>query len=306
MTLNLLKTQLVNDSISKTEEIIVEDYIWNRISDDALASTLITISVFIIGYFIDYLLKKRSENKNNKEIRSFIHFHLSKITTNYLPTIISKYLEASETTTVDSGVLTTPPKILSNDFQRILKIDSVLLFNCFSEKKNISNIISQVEFIDELLKEVQIYHQNFFTKSDPMREELEIQLYDYFDLLASFLEFEERDNNSSTNSETVNLISRLVFLYYDEIASTRNLQRLYDEIVRVIQHRLVSTDIYKTHSVCKKIVYKGKKISHLFTSIKDITQEYCDQYKAFSEMMSNSKNSLIENINKIKWEIRSE
>lgn len=308
MKINTFNSGSLNDSTSNINTVFSEDYFWNRISDDALVSTIITILVFIIGHIVDYGFRKFSEHREKKEIKSFIYFHLKKITDEYLPKIVDKYKEVSKSTSVDTGVLATPPKILSNDFERILNIDNVTIFKNFKikEKRNVSNIISQVEYVNKLLIEIQTYHQNFLDKSDPMRKDFEDDLYDYFNLLAEFLEFEKKENNNKRYPDTNRLINDKIILYYKEIAGTRQLDRLMNEIVRMIQKHLVQTELYRNHELAKQIVGQGKSISHLFTSINDLTNEYNGQYLAFSTMMENSKKSLIDNINKIDWNLSKE
>ena len=66
----------------------------------------------------------------------------------------------------------TPPKILSNDFQRLLHIDSKELFDSIKEKKELSNVVGQIDFLSNLIPEVQSYHANALSRSNEFREKL--------------------------------------------------------------------------------------------------------------------------------------
>jgi len=271
------------------------------ISNDALFSTLITIFIFTLGIIINHLIKRREKRKSHSEMRSYIDHHINEILKTYTPTLKKAYTDLSEDTSIDSGIPMTPPKLLSNDFQRILNVNIEELHKAVSNKKALSDLISQVEFLNRLLDEVQYYHERVLEDTKQHRSQLESDIYQYIELLAEFVDFENNANQENEPSEAYNVINGAILKYYTEIAGQRELQKLYDEIIRANQDFLVRSELYKSHTIGQKIAKLGKKLSHDFNTLLGITNEFKEQYKTFSDLVGKSETSIKKKTEEIKW-----
>lgn len=299
---------LRNDNITELKELRETILIANKkdsftkyISNEALFTTFTTILVFTLGILINILIKRCERNKLKRKTRIFVKHHLDKITSNFATRLESSYTKFSNDTTIDTGISLTPPKILSNDFQRILNIDTKELFNAIANKEAISNVISQIEFMNNLVSEVQYYHANALKRSNQFREKLNHELSQYLDSVAEFIEYERLNTPNYENNDSYKLINESISLYYNEMAGKRTLERFYNEILRPIQQHLVDTDLFRTHEVGKVIASKGKNLSHLFNDLFRHNDEFKEQYKEFAEYIKNSNERLEKEIKKINW-----
>jgi hypothetical protein len=302
--LELLKNQIKLDNSDIVKAIIEngkEESFLPFISNDALASTGITLLVFLLGFLVRWVVIYFERKKKRTQIKSFIHFYLKKITTGYNPKIYKAYLDFSTNTTIDSGIVLTPPKILSNDFLRILKMDSKEVFEAFKEKNEITDILGQTEFLNKLLDEVQQFHEKALSRSNELRSDLEIMINDYVETLVEFVDFEKYNTINYKKSQHYLHFNKSILDYYDEIAGTPQIEKFKNDILRVNQAYVVNTDLYTNHPVGNKIAKKGKNLSYLLSNIEIHTNEFKKQYKEFADMVNNSNNSLIGQISKIKW-----
>jgi len=282
--------------LNKKERII------DFVSNEALFTTITTILVFTLGVLINQLTKWIDKCKQRSTVRKYVKHHLDKITTSFTTTIQTAYTRFATETSIDNGLTLTPPKILSNNFKRVLNIDDKELHNSVKNKEAISNVRSQIEFMDNLFIEVQEYHSNALKRSSEFREKLNTGLNKYFDSLAEFLNYEEaNDPDHFLASESYQLVNNSIILYSAEMVGKRTLERFYKEILRPIQEYLVETNLYRTHSVGKQIAYQGKDISHLYSNLQVLTDEIKEQYKEFASLVEQSNTILKEEVNKIDW-----
>jgi hypothetical protein len=272
------------------------------VSNDALFTTITTILVFSLGVLINIFIKWLDRLKKRKETRAFIKHHLDKIIDSYATILQKAYSDFSKDTTIDSGILLTPPKILSNDFQRILHLDSKELFSSIKEKKELSNVVSQVDFLNNLLPEVQSYHEKALKRSESFREKLNNDLNIYMDSLADFVEYEKNNIQKYESTEPYKILNDSILKFYKEISGKRELQKFYDEILRPNQEYLVKSDLFRTHAIGKIIAQQGKDLSHLFNDLKGLTDEFKVQYSEFSKLVKTSFDSMKSNVGKINWE----
>lgn len=301
--------ELLKNQINKNNSDIVNAIIENGneesflpfISNDALATTGITLLVFFLGFLLRWILFFFERKKKRRQIKSFIHFYIKKITAGYNPKIHKAYLDFSTNTSIDSGIILTPPKILSNDFLRVLNIDSTEVFEGFKEKKEISNILSQIEFLNKLLDEVQQFHQKALTRSNEFRSDLEMMINNYVATLAEFIEYEKKNTPNYQNSNHFIHFNQSVIDFYNGIAGTPQIEKFRNDILRVNQAYVVNNNLYLNHHVGIKIADKGKSLSYLLTHLEIHTAEFKSQYKAFSDMVENSNNSILNQIGNINW-----
>ncbi|MFA9370134.1 MAG: hypothetical protein ACERIH_00280 [Labilibaculum antarcticum] len=302
--LDSLRTQSkidLNKLIQTIEVAHKKDNIFKTVSNDALFSTITTLLVFSLGILINIIFKKIEKEKFKSNIREFAKQHLIKIIDSFSTNLQDGYSRIATITTIDSGITLTPPKILSNDFQRILHIDSKDLFTSIKEKKELSIVVSEIDFLSNLIPEVQSYHANALFGSNKFREKLNFELNKYMNSLAEFIEFEKDNTKNYKTSEPYMIINESIIKYYNEIAGKRELQKFFDEILRPNQKYLIKSNLFRTHSIGKEVANRGKDISYLFNDLLNLTNEFIDQYTEFAELIRVSTESLKENMNKINW-----
>ncbi|GAB7087288.1 hypothetical protein [Marinifilum fragile] len=278
-----------------------KDNYFDNVSNDALFTTITTILVFSLGVFINILIKWIERLRNKKSIRVFVKQHLDKIIDSFSTNLQGAYSKIANGTTIDTGITLTPPKILSNDFQRILHLDSKELFSSIKKKKELSNVVSQIDFLSNLIPEVQEYHANALAGSNKFRDKLNTDLNKYMDALADFVDFEKENTKDYENTEPYKTINDSIIKFYNEISGKRELQKFYDEILRPNQEYLVKSNLFRTHEIGKLIANLGKDLSHLFNDLLNLTTEFKDQYSEFSGLIKDSTTSLKDNMDKINW-----
>jgi len=278
-----------------------KDNYFDNVSNDALFTTITTILVFSLGVLINVLIKWIEKTRHKRSIRVFVKQHLDKIVDSFSKNLQEAYSKIANNTTIDTGITLTPPKILSNDFQRILHVDSKELFSSIKKKKELSNVVSQIDFLSNLIPEVQEYHANALAGSNRFREKLNFDLNKYMDSLDNFVDFEKENTRDYEKKEPYKTINDSIIKFYREISGKRELQKFYDEILRPNQEYLVISNLFRTHEIGKLIANQGKDLSHLFNDLLNLTSEFKAQYGEFSGLIKDSTTSLKENMDKINW-----
>lgn len=303
--LDSIRVQCITDFDRSSQTVEVankKDNIFKVVSNDALFTTITTIIVFSLGILINIIGKKVERERHKRSIRTFIKQHLDNIVGPFSNRLQSAYNKIATETTIDSGITLTPPKILSNVFQRILHLDSKELFDSIKEKKELSNMIGQIDFLNNLIPEVQSYHTDALSKSNEFREKFNSGISHYMDSLAEFVKHEKNNTLSHELTEPYKIINASILKFYKEIAGQRELQKFYDEILRPNQEYLIKTKLFETHALGKQIAKQGKDLSHLFNELLILTEEFKGQYSEFYELIKSSTNSLKENMEKINWQ----
>ncbi len=278
-----------------------KDNLLTFVSNDALFTTLSTLLVFSLGIMSTIIIKEIGKYKHKKKIREFVKYHLDNIITTFAPNLKFAYSDIADKTTIDSGIRLTPPKIFSNDFQRILHIDSKELFDSVKMKTELSNIISQVDIIDTLISDVQSYHKHALNESGKYREKLVVLSKQYEDALAKFVEYERQNTEDYETNIHYITINNSILKYYKEISGKRELQKFRNEILRPNQKYLVLSNLFRTHKFGKELAENGRNLSFLLVDLDNLINEFKEQYIEFSELIDNATNSMISNIDKINW-----
>lgn len=302
--LDSLKNQSHSDFNNLRETIVETDQnegLLKFVSNDALFTTITTILVFSLGILASIVFKWIDIKRKKLETRKFVKHHIDRITDSYCTKLKEAYMKFSNETTIDSGIPLTPPKILSNNFQRILHIDSKELFNSVVNKNALSNVVSQIDFLNSLVAEVQLYHSSVLADNNKFREKLNDKLNQYLNSLADFIEYERQNTQNYENTTPYKTINDSIYKFYTEIAGKRQLQKFYDEILRINQDYLVESNLFREHKVGKEIAEKGKDLTLLFTDLRAITDEFKKQYKDFSDSIDSSLVSLNSETDKINW-----
>ncbi|MES2680090.1 MAG: hypothetical protein V4635_09410 [Bacteroidota bacterium] len=263
-----------------------------QVSSDTIYTVKVTLFIFIIGIIIDRLLKLIDRKWKEANSRKYFIFHLNQINTHLTTKLRDAYKKFHDITDVDTGITSTPPIVISSDFQRLLTINHEEIFKAYAKKEILSKIMGQIAFIDKVQIQVAEFHERVREDSGKVRDELENKNDEYLSLLSKYIEWEKQNNPNHGSSETYNLINGLVIKYYKEISGTRKLTVFYSDIIRVIQEKIVSTNEFRTHLILAEVAENGRKLSHLITKLTDKTKEITDQYLVFSNYMDSAKNKL--------------
>tara|TARA_R110002050_G_scaffold157576_2_gene286196 strand:+ start:3320 stop:4381 length:1062 start_codon:yes stop_codon:yes gene_type:complete len=272
------------------------------ISFDTLFTILVPILIFILGILVDRWAKNISQCRKRKDIRGLAYFHLAKIGS-FIEKIEVAYRRMSEETSLDSGILLTPPRILSNDFQRILNIDYQELFLAVREKNALSSIISEVETISQLLQNVDEYHNRVTKVSGEKREVLAKKIYRVYDILVEYNEeIRKREPDQFENNDTYTLINTNVIAYYTEYSGTRNIGQMIEKLVTPIQNHIVERGIFRTDEKAKEVTEVIKSLYDSINEIEVIIGEFKKQYNDFADVLNSSRTNLEGNLSSVNWE----
>lgn len=264
----------------------------SSVSNDTVFTVVVTLSIFVIGIIIDRLLKYFERIKKEEELRAFFEYHLLRTNDKMVPKLKEAYENYSKDTTIDTGITSTPPKVLSSDFQRLIHTNFEGLFKAYTSKEVLSKVLSNIELIDKVQIEVNNFHDRVYANTGEIRDELEKHSDIYLGLLSAYVKKEKSTNANYANSETYKLISASIKTYYTEIAGTRQLERFYQDIIRAIQKHIVDNGEYLTHPILEEVAENGRKLSHIVSKLQQRTKEIVDQYKVFSGHMDDANKSL--------------
>ncbi|MCF8322509.1 MAG: hypothetical protein K9I26_05135 [Flavobacterium sp.] len=267
----------------------------DEISSDTIFTVVVTLSIFILGIAIDRFVKWLDKNSKKEKLKSYFEYHLIKVNEGLIPKLRDRYKKYYLFTDVDSGLTSTPPKVLSTDFERLLHIDNSELFYTFLDKEILSKVLSQIDFVSKIQSEVDNFHSLVLGQSKQLREEIKILSNEYISLLAEYAEMEKTNKGA-----TYSLINDWVLLYYNELAGKRKLSDFYKKIIRPIQEYLIKSQLFRTNWKAMEIAEKGREISHLYYELRHQSIEVRIQYRVFSNYMNNTSNTLSELIIKLK------
>jgi hypothetical protein len=281
---------------------LASDKVFGIFSPDTVFTVTVTLVVFILGILIDRTVKYFDFKAKEKKLQQYFKYLLDIISDNTCKRMADAYKSTYSQTTLDSGILTSPHKVLTDIFQRVKIINEQELLNTFRSKESPSKIISQIEFLNKIQDEVEKYHKIVLADSNEIRKGFKDNLPKYFKLLAEYIDIEKNlEMQSKTANEFLPVAIKSFNLYYKEIVKTNHMKRLCDEIVRPIQDKLVSTNIFRQNAIAGKIAELGQEMSLDFYYLEKLTQEFCSQYEYFYNAVLDSQKILIEERAKTKW-----
>jgi hypothetical protein len=287
--------------LSQTIETNTLQSKFKSVSKDAIFSTITTILIFSLGILINLIIKKIEKGRSKKSIRSYAKLHLDRIVDPLTNKLQEGYTKIANETSIDTGIMLTPPTIMSNDFYRFLQIDTKALFESIKKKKELSNIVSQIDYISNLISEVKFYHSNALTRSNEIRERLNTSFNKYMDSLVNCLLYEKKTTSDYEKKEPYKTINNSIVKFYEEYSGKRELQKFFDEILIPNQGFWVNGKYLETHPNGSDVGESGKDLAHLINDLKILTNEFKEQYAEFSESIKKSSISLNENLGKISW-----
>ncbi len=278
------------------------DKLWGLFSYDTIFTVLITLFVFASGILIDRLIKFCDRKKEQKELRYYFRHFLDIITDKTCPQLIEMYANVYKSNGINEGIPTAPPKILTGNFTRIRKIQDKELFSAFNDKDSFSKILSNIDFLELMIGEIDSFHKRIRGESDEIRKTLQEDVNKYFDTLAKYVEH-VRINNPQYQGVTAfrNLVNNSILMYHQQPGMKHKFTEVYKKIIRPIQEQVVQTNIFRIDPIGFEIAELGKSISLQFSYIKRMTIDFRIDYRKFSRHVKDTQDSLIMVRNKINW-----
>jgi len=283
-------------SASDTEKL------FNLVTYDTVFTVLVTLGIFILGILVTRILKYFDRKSEHKSLRLYFKTYLDKITDKTAPRLAEMYKDFYQQNDIDSGITTTPPKILTGDFERIHNIQDKNLFSAINDKESLSRLLSNLDFLEMLLIEIDKYHIHALEESNYYRTPLQQMTNDYMDKLAEFVEHINQDDPVYPHrDEFKDLINESILKYHQEFAKTRQIRKFYREIIRPIQMVVINTNIFRIDSKALDIADLGKKISYQYNYLKTFTIDLKLSYHRFYHLVKKTQNDLINERSKITW-----
>lgn len=303
ISLNQMKMIKSLDSLNATTlKVSNEDKLLNKFSYDTVFTVAVTLSIFALGIFIDRIIKYCDRKIREKKLQRYFKHYLDKITDRTCEKLADIYRETYLTCDIDAGIPTTSPKILTGDFQRIRNINDMELFNTFSLPEELSTILSNIDFIEKLVDEVDKNHYRIRKASDEIRNPMQNNLNKYFKLLGEYVEHVRVNNPQYVNRDAFrDLVNERILFYYQHLRRTRQIKRVYREIVRRIQIRVVDTNIFRMDPVAREIADLGQQISYDYHYLKRIQMDFRLDYRRFHNHVVECQNNIKVERQKIAW-----
>lgn len=260
---------------------------------DTVFTVLVTISIFVLGIIIDRRIKYLQGKDELKKFKDYFNNQFSELKNSILPKLVKGYRKSyQETITIDKGLPTTAPKILTNTYDRLSNLESPLLFKTFKNSSDFNTAFSQIDFIKKLMTEIDQYHSISLKRSSSIRNLIAKLDSRYMNKFVEYTVFQSsNDPNFATNPNII-FINEKVDFYNKHISGKRSLTKHHKEIIRPVNEYLVSTNLFKTDPICKEIWEYGKQLSNKFHELKRLFIEIRLQYRTFSINLNNSKNKL--------------
>ncbi|MGC4021700.1 MAG: hypothetical protein QM734_07035 [Cyclobacteriaceae bacterium] len=259
--------------------------IFNLISYDTAFATIITISIFVLGVLVDRGIEFFEKKEERKKLRKLYRQIVNEFSEKLLPIINKYYQDVYQTNNVDTG-MEMAAKIPTNDLERLDRIDFYKLFQAFSNKKSLSIVVTQLDFILGTINAMDNYHNQLYSENQNRRTIYYDLTNKYLDLLAGYVDYENKTNPQRANDSSYILVNKSLFHFHTNIAGTRGLRRFYREILRPIQLELVESRKYETHELGIEIIKLGKDLTYKFNELKRQTIEMRIQYRNIYRQMN--------------------
>jgi len=263
------------------------------VSYDTIFTVATTIIIFSFGIIINRLLKYLENNKTKKKQREHFIFYFEKIRNNLLPQLVTGYKEFYQSTNINTGFPSTPPRLLTGDFKRVINLNTQILLHSFDYQNDIYKIISHIDFIYLCIDGNEYFHQKILVDTGDYRKLLTELIEKYFHSLANYTEFEKTKTKDFEQDKVYILINKSIYKYYNEFAGKSALSNFYYEILRPIQEALVNSNYFRTKEIGKEITSLGKEISHRYNDLKRITTEVRCEYRHIYLILKKTNETLL-------------
>jgi hypothetical protein len=292
--------QRINETIAKS--VKTEDKFLNQVSYDTVFTVLITLFIFTVGIIIDRALKSNDKKKSENELKAYFRTYLIRVSEKTSLKLIEIYRKYYRTTNIDTGIPLTAPKILTGDFKRIENISDKDLHLAIKEKDVLPKILNCIDFIERITIEVDYYHKHAREISSQNRNELQILIEQYFEVLAKYYEHVRINKPSYPHVlEFQKLVNDSIIRYHTEKDYKTKVSLLYKNIVRPLQAEVVFKQIFRADQLGYEISDIGKRLSHKYNQLRKKEIEFRLQYRNFSNSIETTRAILLEECEKIKW-----
>jgi len=301
-TTSFCNQQNINELFKVVASTNKESRFIDFISNDTLFTIIITILIFFLGEFVKFLFKKHDQVKKNRETRKFIKYYLD-IVVPYIESIVIGYRKVSEETSINSGIHVFSPIVYKSDWRKILSIDGREIYVSFKDKIEINKIIRQLDYIDEIVMVCEKYHGKMLQNTDIIRGKLQSKYNTFLDSVTSYLDQIRREYpNDHKKDETYIFLNRLIILHHQELKNdNRDISKFYIEILRPIIEYVVDTDLFRNNPYAEIIATEAKMFSNLYFELGIVTEDIKSQYAEYSKNISNAREVMSINIDKINW-----
>lgn len=302
MEMNSSQQSVISDLGKTIHQITLEEKLFGLFTYDTVFIVTVTLSIFILGIALDRYIKRYERNEERKGLRIYFKTYLDKIIDSTCDKLSQLYKEFYQTIDIDSGIPTTPPKILTGDFDRLKRIEDDQLFHAIKEKSSLSKLLSNIDFAEKLIPEIDRYHAHCRKESEQLRNPLQELINKYIDLLSDYVEHVRLTNpNYPHCTEFRNLVNDSILRYHQELSRTRQLKKFYREILRPIQEKVVETNIFRVDQKAFQIADLGKRISYQYNYLKRLVIEFKLDYRKFYKYVTDTKNNLNIERENITW-----
>jgi hypothetical protein len=277
--------------------------LWDLFSYDTVFTVSVTLFVFSSGILIDRLIKHLETKKRHRELRHYFMHFLDRLTYSTCLKLNKIYKKVYQAHEINEGISTAPPKIYTSDFARIRNIQDKELFHAFKDKKSLSTILSNLDYLELMINEVDNYHKLIKNDSDNLRKPLHKKINKYFDTLARYGEHIRINNPQYPHQEDFeNLVNDSIFRYHQQQGLKQQLAKVYKTIIHPIQEMLVQSNIFRVDPIGFEIAELGKDISIQYESLRLLTVKFRLDYREFSSNVRQVKKNLSEERKKINWD----
>jgi hypothetical protein len=268
------------------------------VSNDIIFSVSATLLVFTLGIIFDRIYKWAEKGKRKKELKKYFISQVSKITNSIAAPLMNAYDIVSKNTTINSGIRSTPPKVLSGEIKRVNEVNTNELYLAIKEHDALSVILSQIDLIEQLQNEVERFHFLIRDRSQVLRLEIQKLNELYFcSLRETYSHIRNSEQNESTEQQ-LEYLNKVFIKHDEEMKGKRALSEFYNEIVRPLQEKIVREKLHIDPN-WNKVVEFGKAFSHKYNELADINNEFKDQYEVFHNHLSMAVDKITANLPKL-------
>lgn len=263
------------------------------VSNDTIFTVFFTILIFTLGILIDRLIKRKNEQAELQKLKNYFNNQFDDLKKNIVPELRNGYKKFyQETISLDNGIPTTAPKILTNTYDRLSNLESPLLFKTFKNSLDFNTAFSQIDFIKNLMVIVDDYHSTAVQRSETLKSVFIGLDKRYLDKVVEFTEYEKNNNPNYRQDPTFLLLDSKVQYYYQNIVGKRALVDYYKNVIRPIQTQIVSTNLFRTHPIGTEISILGRDISHQYNHLRTLYVDIRQQYRYFTQVLNRTISKL--------------